>query len=150
MAFGDLLEQVGSMGRFQFVHVTLLCVPVLLMASHNLLQNFVAPVPHHYCKAHANLTQSQLSPEQRLLITVPQDQSGKPLSCQRYVTPQWHLLASNGTSVSKEEGDYSDELDADLQECPDGWFYNLTERSSTIISEVRPHYFTTAYVSVLF
>lgn len=132
------------MGRFQYVHVTLLCVPVLLMASHNLLQNFVAPVPHHYCKTHANLTQSQLSPEQKLLITVPQDQSGKPLSCQRYVTPQWHLLAGNGTS-----GDYVDELDADLQECQDGWFYNLTERSSTIISEVGLPHFTPAYVSVL-
>lgn len=136
MSFGDLLEQVGSTGRFQILHVTLLCIPVLMMASHNLLQNFVASVPHHYCSAHTNLSQSQLSPEETLRITVPLDPAGKPQRCQRYVTPQWHLLAKNGTSGSGEEGDAQDGVDVDLQGCTDGWSYNLTERSSTIISDV--------------
>ncbi|XP_067464155.1 solute carrier family 22 member 6 [Thunnus thynnus] len=135
MAFGDLLEQVGSTGRFQILHVTLLCIPVLMMASHNLLQNFVAAVPPHYCSAHTNLTQSQLSLEEALLITVPLDQKGKPQKCQRYVAPQWHLLDKNGTSKSKEQGDTSDGFDADLQGCTDGWSYNMTEMSSTIISD---------------
>ncbi|XP_039634047.1 solute carrier family 22 member 6 isoform X4 [Perca fluviatilis] len=133
MAFGDLLEQVGSTGRFQILHVTLLCMPVLLMASHNLLQNFVAAVPPHYCNAHTNLSQSQLSPEETLLITVPQDQIGKPQRCQRYVTPQWHLL--NGSSGSGEDGDTKEGLDVDLQGCTDGWSYNMTDMSSTIISD---------------
>lgn len=131
MAFGDLLEQVGSTGRFQILHVTLLCIPVLMMASHNLLQNFVAAVPLHYCSAHTNLTQSQLSPEETLLITVPLDQKGKPYRCLRYVVPQWHLLDKNGTSMSEEQGDTRD----DLQGCTDGWSYNMTEMSSTIISD---------------
>lgn len=131
MAFGDLLEQVGSAGRFQVLHVTLLCIPVLLMASHNLLQNFVAAVPHHHCSAHSNLSQTQLSAQERLLITVPIDQTGKPHKCQRYAAPQWHLLDKNGTSNSLEQGD-----SLDLQECIDGWSYNMTEMSSTIISDV--------------
>ncbi|XP_044077456.1 solute carrier family 22 member 6 [Siniperca chuatsi] len=135
MAFGDLLELVGSTGRFQILHVTLLCIPVLMMASHNLLQNFVAAVPHHYCSAHTNLSQSQLSPEETLLITVPLGQTGKPERCKRYVAPQWHLLAKNGTSSSGEQGDTKDGLDVDLQGCTDGWSYNMTERSSTIISD---------------
>ncbi|KAM7397976.1 hypothetical protein PAMA_006042 [Pampus argenteus] len=137
MAFGDLLEQVGSTGRFQILHVTLLCIPILMMASHNLLQNFVASVPPHYCSAHANLTESQLSPEETLLITVPLDQRGKPQSCQRYVDPQWHLLDNkNGTFMSEEEeGDTRDGFDADLQTCTDGWSYNMTAMSSTIISD---------------
>ncbi|XP_035521887.1 solute carrier family 22 member 6 [Morone saxatilis] len=135
MAFGDLLEIVGSTGRFQILHVTLLCIPVLLMASHNLLQNFVASVPRHYCNAHANLSQFQLSPEETLLITVPLDQTGKPLRCQRYVTPQWHLLTKNGTSSSAEPGNTKNDLDVDLQGCTEGWSYNMTERSSTIISD---------------
>ncbi|XP_023277376.1 solute carrier family 22 member 6 [Seriola lalandi dorsalis] len=135
MAFGDLLEQVGSTGRFQILHVTLLCIPVLMMASHNLLQNFVAAVPSHYCSAHTNLSQSQLSPEETLLITVPVDQAGRPERCQRYVAPQWHLLVNNGTSASGELGDTQDGLDVDLQGCTDGWSYNMTEMSSTIISE---------------
>lgn len=141
MPFGDLLEQVGSTGRFQILHVTLLCIPVLMMASHNLLQNFVAAVPDHYCSAHTNLSQSQLSPEETLLITVPLDQAGKPKRCQRYVTPQWHLLANNGTSSSWEQGVTQDGLDADLQGCTDGWTYNMTDMSSTIISDVGLHIF---------
>lgn len=136
MAFGDLLEMVGSKGRFQVVHVTLLCIPVLLMASHNLLQNFVASVPRHYCSEHMNLSTSSLSPEEKLLITVPLDQSGKPQSCKRYITPQWQLLDKNSTFRSTEQGDTADALDGSLQGCTDGWSYNMTERSSTIISDV--------------
>ncbi|XP_063341282.1 solute carrier family 22 member 6 [Pelmatolapia mariae] len=135
MGFSDLLEQVGSTGRFQILHVTLLCTPVLMMASHNLLQNFVAVVPSHYCSAHSNLSQSQLSPEEALRITVPQDHRGKPHRCQRYVVPQWHLLDKNGTSNLRKKGNSVDDLDADLQGCIDGWTYNMTDRSSTIISD---------------
>ncbi|KAM6983379.1 solute carrier family 22 member 6 [Tautogolabrus adspersus] len=136
MAFGDLLEQVGSTGRFQILHVTLLIIPVLLMASHNLLQNFVAAVPAHYCSAHTNLSQSRLSAEQTLFITVPLDKTGKPERCQRYVTPQWHLIAENGTSSSGDQGDAQDDgVNIDLQECTDGWSYNMTEMTSTIISD---------------
>uniref|UniRef100_A0A672ZTU5 Solute carrier family 22 member 6 n=1 Tax=Sphaeramia orbicularis TaxID=375764 RepID=A0A672ZTU5_9TELE len=134
MAFGDLLEQVGSTGRFQILHVTLLCIPVLMMASHNLLQNFVAAVPPHYCSAHTNLSQTQLSPEEKLLITVPLDERGKPQRCQRYAVPQWHLLAKNGISDVGEHGDTED-IDVDLQGCVDGWSYNMTERTSTILSD---------------
>ncbi|XP_068187518.1 solute carrier family 22 member 6 isoform X2 [Antennarius striatus] len=135
MAFGDLLEMVGGTGRFQIMHVTLLCIPVLMMASHNLLQNFVAPVPPHYCKAHKNLSQSLLSPEEILLITVPLDQKGKPMKCLRYVTPQWHLLALNKTSGSEEQGDAENGLDVELQGCVDGWSYNITDESKSIISD---------------
>lgn len=135
MAFGDLLEQVGSTGRFQILHVTLLCIPVLLMASHNLLQNFVAVVPPHYCSAHSNISQSQLNPEETLLITVPLDQAGKPHRCQRYLTPQWHLLARNESSALGEDGEDWDGFDVALQECTDGWSYNMTEMTSTIISD---------------
>ncbi len=149
MAFGDLLELVGSTGRFQILHVTLLSIPVLMMASHNLLQNFVAAVPHHYCSAHTNLSQSQLSPEDTLQITVPLDSTGKPQRCQRYATPQWHLLAENGTYSSGEQGDANDGLDADLQGCTDGWSYNMTEMSTTIISDVGLHiFFHSAFLHV--
>uniref|UniRef100_A0A3Q3X8N8 Solute carrier family 22 member 6 n=1 Tax=Mola mola TaxID=94237 RepID=A0A3Q3X8N8_MOLML len=127
MAFGDLLDLVGGTGRFQIMHVTFLSIPVMMMASHNLLQNFVASVPHHYCSEHTNTTQSALSPEEKLLITVPLDEAGKPKRCQRYAAPQWDLLDKNGTSMYGEQ--------VELQECTDGWSYNMTERSSTIISE---------------
>lgn len=136
MAFGDLLEQVGSTGRFQVLHVTLLCTPVLLMASHNMLQNFVAAVPPHYCSAHANLSQLKLSPQEILTVTVPLDQTGKHQSCQRYVAPQWHLLGKNGTLEQEAPEDIDVEIS--LQGCTDGWSYNMTGMTSTIVAEVRP------------
>ncbi|XP_058483460.1 solute carrier family 22 member 6 [Solea solea] len=135
MAFSDVLEQVGSTGRFQVLHVVLLCVPVLMMASHNLLQNFVAAVPFHHCRAHSNVSQSQLSPEEMLLITGPLDQAARPHKCQRYVAPQWHLLANNGTFSSGDLRETEDDLDVGLQGCEDGWSYNMTAMTSTIISE---------------
>ncbi|XP_033996045.1 solute carrier family 22 member 6-like [Trematomus bernacchii] len=135
MGFGELLEQVGSTGRFQVLQTTLLCIPMMLMASHNLLQNFVALVPPHFCSAHTNLSQSQMSAEEALLVTVPLDQTGKPERCLRYAAPQWHLLTKNGSSSSGKEGDTNAGLDVDLQGCSDGWTYNMTQMKSTIISD---------------
>ncbi|KAJ8366744.1 hypothetical protein AAFF_G00342760 [Aldrovandia affinis] len=137
MAFAEILEQVGGTGRFQVLHVTLLCAPILMMASHNLLQNFVAAVPPHYCRAPKNSSTSHLDPRVTLLLTVPLGSDGRPARCQLYSTPQWHLLAGNGTSVQP-GGDVSstqDPLSADLQGCEEGWVYNMTEMTSTIISE---------------
>lgn len=140
MAFGDLLDTVGGAGRFQVVHVSLLCVPVLMMASHNLLQNFVASVPPHHCSPHANVSALPLSAEEKLLVTAPLDPAGKPLRCQRYSAPRWRLLAANGSAAAAEgeEGDYADpgEIQQDLEGCEDGWSYAMTERSSSIISDV--------------
>uniref|UniRef100_A0A8C3U8Q7 Solute carrier family 22 member 8 n=1 Tax=Catharus ustulatus TaxID=91951 RepID=A0A8C3U8Q7_CATUS len=50
MPFGAVLAQVGGLGRFQVLQTALLAVPILLMASHNLLQNFTAAVPPHRCR----------------------------------------------------------------------------------------------------
>ncbi|XP_051532863.1 solute carrier family 22 member 6 [Myxocyprinus asiaticus] len=131
MAFADLLEQVGSTGRFQVLHVTLLSMPILMMASHNLLQNFVAAVPPHHCAPHANISMSSLDTGDVLLATVPLDQKGKPERCRRYAHPQWQLLSSNSSEDFWEE----EVEEIETQGCEDGWNYNITEMSSTIITE---------------
>ncbi|XP_036444996.1 solute carrier family 22 member 6 [Colossoma macropomum] len=132
MAFADLLEQVGSTGRFQIVHVTLLSLPILMMASHNLMQNFVAAVPPHHCAAHTNLSGHPLRPEDTLLISVPLDQQGRPERCRRYAHPQWHLLHTNRSEELEWE---KEENEIEMQGCVDGWKYNMTEMTSTIITE---------------
>lgn len=134
MPFGDLLELVGSTGRFQIIHVTLLALPVMMMASHNLLQNFVALVPPHHCSPPSNLSQRLQSPEEKLLVSVPMDQLGKPQRCQRYASPQWHLLDFNGTAAKVNE--------FKLEGCEDGWTYKMLERTSSIISDVWLYTFT--------
>uniref|UniRef100_A0A672L7M8 Solute carrier family 22 member 6-like n=1 Tax=Sinocyclocheilus grahami TaxID=75366 RepID=A0A672L7M8_SINGR len=66
-----------------------------------------------------------------LQATVPLGQNGKPERCRRYVHPQWQLLSSNSSESLWEEG--VEEIET--QSCEDGWYYNTTEMSSTIISE---------------
>ncbi|XP_061106528.1 solute carrier family 22 member 6-like [Conger conger] len=137
MAFDDVLETVGSTGRFQVLHVMLLCSPMFMMASHNLLQNFVAIVPPHFCRAPRNSSISHLGPQEALLLTVPLDSEGKPSKCQRYSTPQWHLLARNNipTETGGAVSSTLDPLSTELQGCEEGWEYNMTEITSSIISE---------------
>lgn len=129
MVFADLLEQVGSLGRFQLVHVTLLSVPILAMASHNLLQNFVAAVPPHHCTVHGNLSDPTMDPTETLMLSVPLDRQGNLERCRRFVHPQWDLLHKNSSEILEEK-------EIEMEGCVEGWSYNKTDMSSTIITEV--------------
>ncbi|XP_069036300.1 solute carrier family 22 member 6 [Lepisosteus oculatus] len=135
MGFSDLLDEIGGFGRFQFLHVALLSVPSLLMASQNLLQNFTAGIPEHRCSlpnrtspaAGPNLS---LSPEPPLRAFLPLE--GAKLSrCRRYTEAQWHLWAAN---ASRPFGD-ANGTEAATEPCPDGWTYDRTEFTATIVSE---------------
>ncbi|XP_076026620.1 solute carrier family 22 member 6 [Genypterus blacodes] len=132
MGFGDLLEEVGGFGRFQWIHVTLISFPGLLMASQNLLNNFVSGVPTHHCRlsanhSHFNLSLYQVDDKQLLKVFIPQDASGSRLErCRRYVEPQWQLLATNGLANSSA---------LQTEVCLDGWTYDQSEFLSTTVSE---------------
>ncbi|XP_069750376.1 solute carrier family 22 member 6-A-like [Narcine bancroftii] len=130
MGFESILEKVGSMGKFQAMHVILLAFPILFMASHNLLQNFVAAVPSHRCRVRpdANATEEEPLGQDLLRAFVPLDQDGRPDKCRMYTVPQWHLLTANGT-----QGNWSDQ--PDTQPCADGWVYDRSQFSATIVTE---------------
>ncbi|NXR40575.1 S22A6 protein, partial [Zosterops hypoxanthus] len=124
MAFASLLEHVGGMGRFQVVSVLLLSLPVLMMASHNLLQNFTAATSPHWCRPPPggdNAT-AGLDPEAQLRVWVPRGER-----CRRFVTPQWWLLEANGTAPNGSR--------PDTEPCGDGWSYDRSVFTSTIITE---------------
>ncbi|XP_015680830.1 solute carrier family 22 member 6-B-like [Protobothrops mucrosquamatus] len=115
--FGDLLEEVGSMGTFQIFSVFFLSLPVLFLASHNLVQNFSAATPEHQCRPvqPGNLTQQE--------NLVPLGQDLKPDSCQRFAG--WLAPNSNDTA-GREVG---------LEPCLDGWQYDHSTFTSTIVTE---------------
>nr|XP_060614165.1 solute carrier family 22 member 6-A-like [Anolis sagrei ordinatus] len=134
MTFAELLDQIGGMGRFQVVHVALLVVPILLTASHNLLQNFSAAVPEHHCRIrlvgngtdwHANHT--EVTEEDLLWASIPKDASGKPEKCRRFVSPRWHLPNASA--------DGGNETHVDTEPCHDGWIYDQSVFTNTIIME---------------
>ncbi|XP_048371503.1 solute carrier family 22 member 6-A-like isoform X1 [Sphaerodactylus townsendi] len=136
MTFAELLDRLGGTGRFQVLHVALLVIPVLLTASHNLLQNFSAAIPEHHCQVrllgnnshpHTNRTLEPATDEDLLWISIPKDQAGKPDKCRRFVTPQWHLLNSSTADANWTQ--------ADTEPCHDGWIYDKSIFTNTIVME---------------
>ncbi|XP_044227720.1 solute carrier family 22 member 6 [Thunnus albacares] len=132
MGFADLLEEVGGFGRYQWLHVTLISLPGLMMASQNLLNNFVSGIPAHHCSLPANqslynLSQYQVDEKQLLKAFIPPDSSGNRLDrCRRYVEPQWQLLAANiSANVSQLQ----------TEGCVDGWTFDRSEFHATTVSE---------------
>uniref|UniRef100_A0A8C3MPD2 Uncharacterized protein n=1 Tax=Geospiza parvula TaxID=87175 RepID=A0A8C3MPD2_GEOPR len=122
MSFVELLSRLGGMGRFQVTYVVALAVPLLMLASHNLLQNFTAGIPEHHCRPRpaANATDVPLA------VSIPWDGHGRPQSCRRYVEPQWHLLDLNGSANGTE---------AATEPCHDGWTYLDGIFTDTIVTE---------------
>lgn len=142
MGFADLLNEVGGFGRFQWIHITLLSIPGLLMASQNLMNNFAAGMPGHHCnipnrtsiaRSH-NISLSEVDDRQLLRAFIPVDATGEKLSkCTRYVEAQWHLLEGNVSAV----GPQGNGTEPETEMCLDGWTYDRTEFLETIVSEVR-------------
>ncbi|XP_063802214.1 solute carrier family 22 member 6-A-like [Pseudophryne corroboree] len=128
MAFADLLEKTGGMGRFQIIHVILLCIPILLMASHNLLQNFSAAIPSHKCKInYTGILNSSSVRDGWVRVLSPLDENGRPESCLEFVEEQWRMVDSNSTFYNVSS--------VQTRDCMSGWEYNRDEFSSTIITE---------------
>ncbi|KAK9537080.1 hypothetical protein VZT92_006816 [Zoarces viviparus] len=132
MGFADLLEEVGGFGRYQWLHVTLISLPGLLMASQNLLNNFVSGIPAHYCSLPTNhslhnLSHYQVEEKQFIKAFIPMDSSGTRLDrCKRYVEPQWQLLLPNNTANVSE---------LQTEGCLDGWTFDDSEFLATTVSE---------------
>ncbi|KAF5925990.1 hypothetical protein HPG69_016026 [Diceros bicornis minor] len=123
MAFNDLLKQVGGVGRFQKIQVTLVVLPLLLMASQNTLQNFTAAIPTHHCRPPAD---ANLSKDRELEAWLPQDRQGRPESCLRFTSPQQGPPSSNGTGANSTGA---------TEPCTDGWIYDKSTFPSTIVTE---------------
>ncbi|XP_026166117.1 solute carrier family 22 member 6 isoform X3 [Mastacembelus armatus] len=132
MGFADLLDEVGGFGRYQWLHVTLISLPGLLMASQNLLNNFVSGIPEHHCSLLSNysvhnLSHYQVDEQQLFRAFIPLDSSGNKLDgCRRYVEPQWQLLGANSSANASH---------AQTEECLDGWTYDRSEFLATTVSE---------------
>ncbi|NXK00743.1 S226B protein, partial [Corythaixoides concolor] len=124
MTFVELLARLGGMGRFQVTYVAALALPLLMLASHNLLQNFTAGVPEHHCRPRHTANES--TGDIPLLVTIPSDGHRRPQRCHRYVEPQWHLLEVNGTLNG---------TGAATEPCRDGWTYGDGVFAHTIVTE---------------
>ncbi|OWK17487.1 SLC22A6 [Cervus elaphus hippelaphus] len=123
MAFNDLLLQLGGVGRFQKIQVTLVILPVILLASHNTLQNFTAAIPTHHCRPPANTNLSEDGDPEAWL---PRDGQGRPESCLLFTSPQRGPPFPNGTGANGTGA---------TEPCPHGWIYDNSTFPSTIVTE---------------
>ncbi|XP_072887478.1 solute carrier family 22 member 6-A-like isoform X1 [Hemitrygon akajei] len=134
MGFADILEIVGSQGKFQAIQIFLMTFPTLFMPCLNLLQNFIAIVPDHRCRVqlggeglrYLNVTEEPLR-EEFLRVFLPMDREGRPDKCRMYTSPQWHLLGTNETQGNGSQ--------PETQACTDGWVYDNAQFRSTIVTE---------------
>ncbi|XP_052567895.1 solute carrier family 22 member 12 [Peromyscus californicus insignis] len=133
MEFSELLDRVGGLGRFQVLQTVALVTPILWVTSQNMLENFSAAVPRHRCwvplldnsTAQASVP-GDLGPDDLLTVSIPPGPAQQPHQCLRFRQPQWQLMKTNATATNWSE--------ADTEPCEDGWVYDRSVFTSTIVT----------------
>ncbi|XP_073869428.1 solute carrier family 22 member 12 isoform X14 [Macaca fascicularis] len=134
MAFSELLDLVGGLGRFQVLQTVALMVSIMWLSTQSMLENFSAAVPSHRCwvplldnsTAQAGVP-GGLTPKALLAVSIPPGPNQGPHQCRRFRQPQWQILDPNATAISWSE--------ADTEPCVDGWVYDRSIFTSTIVAK---------------
>ncbi|KAB0404116.1 hypothetical protein E2I00_008869, partial [Balaenoptera physalus] len=134
MVFTELLEQAEGVGFFQALQVLTFFL-LSVWAPIQLVVNFSAAVPGHRCCAHmldnGSEAPANLTPEALLAVSFPLSPNQEPHHCLRFRQPQWQLLDPNAMATNWSE--------AATEPCVDGWVYDRSTFSSTIMTEHQPH-----------
>nr|KAF6467782.1 solute carrier family 22 member 11 [Rousettus aegyptiacus] len=131
MAFSELLEQAGGMGLFQCLLISSCFVITLIIPAQILMDVFLVATPGHRCWVrmldNGSEVPTNLTLEALLAISIPLGPNDEPDQCLRFRQPQWQLLEPNATAAHWSK--------AATEPCLDGWVYNRSIFTSTIVAE---------------
>ncbi|XP_040893149.1 solute carrier family 22 member 7a [Toxotes jaculatrix] len=119
MRFEEILDEVGSFSRFQFLLLFILCLPRAILALHFLLHNFISATPPHRCALSA--LEDWGSDPEALALRIPRQDDSSFSSCRIYDPPLTF------DPLGQEENRTAP--------CPHGWIYNQSQFSSTTATE---------------
>uniref|UniRef100_UPI0037E95692 solute carrier family 22 member 7-like n=1 Tax=Semicossyphus pulcher TaxID=241346 RepID=UPI0037E95692 len=127
MKFENVLADINGFGRFQIMIIVISFIGRFTLPCHFMLNNFIAAVPSHHCDISSLEDEDifrDLSPADRLLVSIPVQEDGTPNSCQMFAEPQYHLLYNSSNTT-----------EASVVPCKDGWVYDNSTFKSTLTSE---------------
>ncbi|KAA0707601.1 Tau-tubulin kinase 1 [Triplophysa tibetana] len=135
MRFEEILEEVGGFKKFQFMLLSILWLPRIILALHFLLHNFISGVPPHHCALPylkdsyaVGTAENNPAVSQILAFGIPLNKDGSYSSCKMYPLPMGfdpdgdiNHLYGNRSNVSVP--------------CQHGWVYDRSQFTSTTASE---------------
>ena len=128
MSFDELLEFVGECGVYQ-VTLMLLIGAMELVAIDSFSINFIAGKMDHWCRV-TELDNRSFADQRRLAVPLDAESSTGFSRCFRYENT---TLRRNGSGF---EPTMADGDERRIVTCRDGWAYDRSVFSSTIVSEV--------------
>nr|XP_001337264.3 solute carrier family 22 member 7 isoform X1 [Danio rerio] len=127
MKFEDLITEINGFGRFQKMILCISFVGRFIIPCHFLLSNFIAAIPSHHCDISfldADGLFGNLTEEERLIVSVPTQEDGSPVSCHMFSHPQFQLLINSSSSS-----------DLPVVECQNGWHFDNSTFISTLATQ---------------
>ncbi|XP_038078934.1 organic cation transporter protein-like [Patiria miniata] len=147
MHFDEILEHVGTFGRYQKLTFLIVCLMAVPMSYHQLAQVFLAPDTDHWCAVPELLepncsalagagppdsTAYSRCMEARKNISIPR-KKGKFLQCYRYV-----LDANDDVSGAAGDGYINETIKTSsnkTMKCDAGWEYDRSQYHTTVVQD---------------